>query len=65
MVAVSRTLGIGETLLEPQVLNPPPTRHALFIFLIALAALLHVATDRAGATFTMKPMANTPALLAR
>ncbi|MEP6685935.1 MAG: glycosyltransferase family 39 protein, partial [Verrucomicrobiota bacterium] len=44
MVAANRTLGIGETLLEPQALNPPPTRHALFIFLIALAALLHVTT---------------------
>jgi 4-amino-4-deoxy-L-arabinose transferase-like glycosyltransferase len=44
MDAASRTLGIGETLLEPQVLNPPPTRHALFIILIALAALLHAAT---------------------
>ena len=44
MDAVSRTLGIGETLLEPQVLNPPPIRRALFAFLIALAVLLHVAT---------------------
>jgi 4-amino-4-deoxy-L-arabinose transferase-like glycosyltransferase len=44
MEAAGRTLGIGETLLEPQVLNPPPTRHALLIILIALAGLLHVAT---------------------
>ena len=44
MVAGTRTLGIEETLLDPPALNPPPTRHALLIFLIALAALLHGAT---------------------
>ena len=42
MTAATRTFRIEETLLEPQALNPPPTRHALFVILIALAALLHV-----------------------
>ena len=44
MVAGAHTLRIEETLLEPQAISPPPTRHALFIFLIALAALSHLAT---------------------
>ena len=45
MVAGARTFGIEETLLlDPPALPPPPMRHALFVFLIALAALLHVAT---------------------
>jgi len=44
MVAGTRTLSIEETLIEPRVLAPPPTRHALFVCLIALAALLHLAT---------------------
>ena len=44
MVAGTRTFGIEETLLEPKALAPPPTRHALFVGLIALAALLHLAT---------------------
>jgi 4-amino-4-deoxy-L-arabinose transferase-like glycosyltransferase len=48
MVAGTRTFSIEETLLEPSVLTPPPTRHALFIILIALAALMHVATIGSG-----------------
>jgi 4-amino-4-deoxy-L-arabinose transferase-like glycosyltransferase len=44
MVAGTRTFTLEDTFLEPQVLNPPPTRHALFIFLLALAAVLHLAT---------------------
>jgi 4-amino-4-deoxy-L-arabinose transferase-like glycosyltransferase len=44
MSAGTRTFDLSETLIEPQALNPPPTRHALFIFLLALAVLLHVAT---------------------
>jgi 4-amino-4-deoxy-L-arabinose transferase-like glycosyltransferase len=48
MVAGTRTFSIEETLLEPSVLTPPPTRHALFVILIALAALLHVATIGSG-----------------
>ncbi len=44
MVAGARTFTLEDTLLDPQVLEPPPTRHALFIFLLALAAVLHLAT---------------------
>jgi 4-amino-4-deoxy-L-arabinose transferase-like glycosyltransferase len=44
MTAGTHTLRIEETLLEPVALPPPPTRHALFAILIALAGLLHVAT---------------------
>src|SRR5213075_3298477 len=44
MIASTRAFRIEETLLEPPAINPPPTRQALFIILIALAALLHVAT---------------------
>lgn len=44
MVAGARTFGIDEALIDPPAINPPPTRHALFVFLIALAALLHGAT---------------------
>src|SRR4029453_4682699 len=42
------TLSFEEALLEPAALTPPPTRHALFVVLIALAALLHVATIASG-----------------
>jgi 4-amino-4-deoxy-L-arabinose transferase-like glycosyltransferase len=48
MTAGARTLTVEETLLEPPVLPPPPTRHALFATLIALAALLHVGTIGSG-----------------
>jgi 4-amino-4-deoxy-L-arabinose transferase-like glycosyltransferase len=44
MVAGAQTLRIEESLLEPQSLRPPPTRHALLVLLLALAALSHVAT---------------------
>src|SRR3954447_16343794 len=44
MTAGARTYGIHETLIEPTVLPPPPTRHALFAFLITLAAILHLGT---------------------
>src|SRR5947199_413341 len=40
MIASTRAFRIEETLLEPPAINPPPTRHALFIVLISLAALL-------------------------
>jgi 4-amino-4-deoxy-L-arabinose transferase-like glycosyltransferase len=43
-----RSLSLEETLLEPSALPPPPMRHALFVILIALAALLHVATIGSG-----------------
>lgn len=42
------TLTIQETLLGPQVLPVPPTRHALLAILIALAALLHFGTIGVG-----------------
>jgi 4-amino-4-deoxy-L-arabinose transferase-like glycosyltransferase len=48
MTAGARTLSFEEALLEPAALTPPPTRHALFVVLIALAALLHVATIGSG-----------------
>jgi len=48
MTAGARTLSLEETLLEPPALPPPPMRHALFVILIALAALLHVATIGSG-----------------
>ena len=48
MTAGARSLTLEETLLEPSALPPPPTRHALFVILIALAALLHVATIGSG-----------------
>src|SRR5947207_2874623 len=48
MTAGAHTINLEETLLEPPALPPPPTRHALFVTLIALAALLHVATIGSG-----------------
>ena len=48
MTAGTHTFRIEETLLEPPALTPPPTRHALFVTLIALAALLHVMTIGSG-----------------
>jgi 4-amino-4-deoxy-L-arabinose transferase-like glycosyltransferase len=44
MVASTGALRLDETLIDPPAIAPPPTRHALFVFLIALAALLHAAT---------------------
>jgi 4-amino-4-deoxy-L-arabinose transferase-like glycosyltransferase len=44
MVAGIRSFTLEDTFLDPQVLDPPPTRHALFLFLLALAAVLHLAT---------------------
>jgi 4-amino-4-deoxy-L-arabinose transferase-like glycosyltransferase len=48
MTAATRTVSLEETLLEPPALPPPPTRHALFAILIALAGLLHVGTIGSG-----------------
>jgi 4-amino-4-deoxy-L-arabinose transferase-like glycosyltransferase len=48
MTAGVRSLSLEETLLEPPALPPPPMRHALLVILIALAALLHVATIGSG-----------------
>jgi 4-amino-4-deoxy-L-arabinose transferase-like glycosyltransferase len=44
MVAGARTFSLEDTFLPSHVLNPPPTRHALLAFLLALAAVLHVGT---------------------
>ncbi|HWY40600.1 MAG TPA: glycosyltransferase family 39 protein [Chthoniobacterales bacterium] len=44
MTAGTRTFTIEDALLEPPALSPPPLRHFLFVFLIALAALMHLAT---------------------
>src|SRR5207237_10910434 len=45
MTTGTGTLTIEEPFLRPQAaLPPPPTRHALFAILIALAVLLHLGT---------------------
>jgi len=44
MSAGTHTFGLHETLIEPQVLPPPPTRHALLAFVLTLAAILHIGT---------------------
>src|SRR5204862_8120658 len=51
MVAGARTFSLEETFLSPQILNPPPTRHALLAFLLALTALLHIGTTAWGDLF--------------
>ena len=48
MTAGARSLNLEETMLEPPALPSPPMRHVLFVILIALAALLHVATIGSG-----------------
>jgi 4-amino-4-deoxy-L-arabinose transferase-like glycosyltransferase len=42
MTAGSGALRIDETFLGPRALPPPPTRHALFFIVVALAALVHL-----------------------
>src|SRR3954452_972145 len=44
MVAGARTFSLEEGFLPAQILNPPPTRHALLAFLLALTAVLHIGT---------------------
>jgi len=44
MTAGARTFSIEAALLDPPALPPPPVRHALFVSLVALAALLHLTT---------------------
>jgi 4-amino-4-deoxy-L-arabinose transferase-like glycosyltransferase len=44
MTAGTRTFTIEEALLDPPALPLPPLRHALFVALIALATLIHLAT---------------------
>ena len=42
MTAGTGVLRIDETFLGPRALPPPPTRHALFAIIVAMAALIHV-----------------------
>ncbi len=51
MVAGTQVLRFEETLIEPTALPPPPIRHALFVLLLALAAILHAATAGSGDLF--------------
>lgn len=44
MTAGAHAIRLEETLLDPAALPPPPTRHVLFVLVIALAALLHLGT---------------------
>ncbi|MEP6699112.1 MAG: glycosyltransferase family 39 protein, partial [Verrucomicrobiota bacterium] len=44
MSAGARTFSLDDTFIEPQVLEPPPTRHALFLILLVLAGLLLLGT---------------------
>jgi 4-amino-4-deoxy-L-arabinose transferase-like glycosyltransferase len=44
MSAGTGALRVGESLLGPAALPPPPTRHALFALVVALAALVHFGT---------------------
>ena len=44
MAAATRTYSLHETFIGTGALPPPPTRHALFVFLIALAAILNFGT---------------------
>src|SRR5690348_8987747 len=44
MTAEARTFTLETALIDPPALRPPPLRHFLFVSLIALAALLHLAT---------------------
>ncbi|HEY8650627.1 MAG TPA: glycosyltransferase family 39 protein [Chthoniobacterales bacterium] len=44
MVSGTSALGIEDTFIDPPALPSPPTRAALFIFLLVLAAALHIAT---------------------
>ena len=37
-------LSLDDAFLAPRALEPPPIRRALFIFLLGLTALLHLAT---------------------
>ncbi|MGI8436845.1 MAG: glycosyltransferase family 39 protein [Chthoniobacterales bacterium] len=44
MTAGTQTFGLPETLLTPRALPPPPTRHAILAFLLALTAILQIGT---------------------
>jgi len=64
MTAGARTFSIEDALLDPPALPPPPLRHALFVSLIALAALLHLTTLGWAISITT-PRANMPARRAK
>jgi 4-amino-4-deoxy-L-arabinose transferase-like glycosyltransferase len=51
MIAGTQALRFEETLIDPVALPPPPVRHALFVILLALAAILHAATAGNGDLF--------------
>ena len=44
MTAGARTFSLEHALIDPPALPPPPVRHALFVSLLALAAVLHLTT---------------------
>lgn len=44
MVAGNPAIRFQETLIDPPALTPPPVRHALFVFVILLASVLHAGT---------------------
>ena len=44
MATGTSTYGLHETFIGPQALPPPPVRHALFVFVVALALILHIGT---------------------
>lgn len=44
MTAEARTFTIETALIDPPALRPPPVRHFLFVCLLALATLVHLAT---------------------
>src|SRR3954453_9677226 len=44
MASGARTIGLQETLLTPPAFPPPPTRHALLAFVLALAVILQIGT---------------------
>ena len=51
MGAATQTLRFEETLMDPVALPPPPIRHALFVLLLAMVAILHAATAGNGDIF--------------
>lgn len=52
MVAGARTFSLHENVAGPRAIDPPPTRHALLSFLIALAAIIHIGTANWGDLFS-------------
>ena len=44
MSSANPALGLDDVFLAPRVADPPPVRRALFIFLLCLAAIIHIGT---------------------